>query len=354
MSYSNKSSETIKYSQEKRTKLYRLAAKAASSVISTKVDPTEELVRIATEAKLGSNEIDRVGQKLNVLLNEHHFRTSQQKDAEHALADPDDAKEKVKTAVIEKKIPVKGQMEQVASKCASDDFNRTPDEVIPVAIPDVHIEPSETQKLATAEVSFLKTGHDYRHELEKLQRVKQKLDTKIAHEKYDIEQAYQKIKGQLKQAYLSGCDNAFAELYVAGCLSFPEREPKIAEVLTRACMELVKEGAMDREGFLKFSSIPDEYRNTPQVVDSNRSILVLLDTTTREPKNGIARWTNQHEVVDDRIKYLVKAIKVLEGGYKKIRTGYEDIPNDPERKDHFEHQPFEILSEKATPVVRSL
>ncbi len=315
----------IKYSEEKRAQLYRLASGLSSSVISTSVDPTKELVRIASDNNLNDHEIDRVGQKANVLINEHHFRVSNSKDAEHKLADPFEVKKEIKKiGSINKRIPVdevesaKGLKEKTSS-----DYSFSPDEVLPVDFKDLGIVPSDSIKKADSEVKIGKGLYESRVELGKYKRAKEEIRVKMNKESAEYESAYQSIKQQLKTAWLTGQEDSFSELYVAGCIRFPDREEKISQALFCMVEELEKEGVMDRDGLLKFSSIPEEYfTKRPRVVDSNRRVIIELDTVTR-PRNRYAHWTPLYHFVDDHIKYLVKKIHILENVHREIRGSVE-------------------------------
>jgi hypothetical protein len=319
----------IKYSEEKRSYLYRLASKLASEVVASKADPTKELVRIASDYKLNDHEIDRVSQKANVLISEHHFRVNQSKDAEHPLSDPYLVKEAVrKVGSINKRINIDpDQMETKknleSKESIASDYSRQPAEIVPIKIGSTYCEPSMAEKYAQSEVKIAEEVHKTRKQLHKYKVARDEIRSRMNRESSGINIAYRSIKEQLKKAWLSGNKEAFAELYVAGCIRFPKREKEIATNLFKMAMELEKEGVYGHDDLLKFSSVPEEYfTGQPRVVDSNRHILIELDTVTRN-RNPVAKWTPIWQIVDDKVTYLVKKINVLENAQHEVRGSIE-------------------------------
>lgn len=319
----------IRYSEEQRSYLYRLASKLASDVISTNADPTKELVRIASENDLNEHQVNRVAQKANVFLTENHFRTADSKDAEFPIADVYLAKQAIaKRSSINKRVPIESA--EVVKEKISSNYSYTPEEVIPFNPPKLVFDRSDNAKYSDAEVVARKNIRLAQRELGELKREKEDLRVKIANGEKSKASSYNYIKGQLKKAWLTNNKDAFAELYAAGCIKHPDRETKIAEVMFRMITELEKEGALDREEVLKFSSVPEEYFvKGPRVVDSNRKIMIELDTVTKPTVCGPQSYEElgkRNVFVDDRIRYTAKKIQILENVHREIRSSLEHPP----------------------------
>ena len=319
----------IRYSEEQRSFLYRLASKLSSNVISTNVDPTKELIRLASENDLNEHQMNRVAQKANVLLTDNHFRTADSKDAEFPVADIYLAKKAIsKNSTIKKRIPIESA--EVVKEKVSSDYLRTPDEVIPFNPPRLTFDRSNHAKFADAEVIAVDNLRSSRREFEKLKSEKEDLRVKIANSEKSKTSSYNYIKGQLKEAWLTNNIDAFAELYAAGCIRFPDREAKIAEVMFNMITELEKEGVLSREQVLKYSSVPEEYFvKGPRVVDSNRKVLIELDTVTKPNVCGPQTYEElkrRNVFVDDRIRYVAKKIQILENTHREIRSTLEHPP----------------------------
>jgi len=348
----NKLADEIKYSEEKRSHLYRLASELCSSVISKSSDPTEELVRIASENSLNKNEIDRVAQKANVLINEHHFGVNSRKYAEHPLADSRIAKKSIdKNSEIKKNIVTKPEdMEDgddVEVRVAGD-YLLPPDVLFSSGINyKLEYETSKQSKAASNDSVVYDEIYRSNKALETYKNAKSMAMGKFNAEQGKVASAYNSIKNSLKQAWLSGEKEALAELYVAGCMVYPDREELISKSLFKMAIELQQEGVMNREDLVKFASIPDEYFSNRNIVDSGRSVIIELDTVTRE-KTPHDTWRPIFEYIDDRIKYITKRINVLENTHKTIRGTLDSTTRDEQIKGQYkgDDSRFKITSEK--------